>query len=517
MRGSRATGTAVCVLALLVQVHAADAASCESLKTVALAGATITVAEIVAPGAYQPPPPPPPPPGFPPAAANAPSPYATLPAFCRVAATLKPTSDSDIKMELWLPSPETWNGKFRGTGKGGLAGGLTPAAIGAGLRQGYATAGNNTGHEGDSRYVLDHPEQIKDFGWRAAHEMAVASKALIKAYYGKPPALSIISEGGGGNVAALSSAQRFPEDYDLVGVLGMSGYWTRLPFGQMSYFQATHKDAASFIPPAKYPVIHQGALEACDSLDGLKDGIIGDVEHCKFDPMAIQCKNGDGPDCLTPAQVEATRKIYRGAINSKGEQLYGPMYPGSELGWGRLAGERLWFITDEFFKYYVFKDPNWDYKARPVDFDKDTALADRPEIQHVNAINPDLKKFFARGGKLLMVDGWGDFDVPPKVAIDYYKNVVAKTGAAATKESMRFFMVPGMAHTPGTAGAENFNFDAVSILEEWKKTGKAPETLIVSHFKNGMEVGKRLVCQYPQVAMYNGSGNTEDPASYTCK
>jgi feruloyl esterase len=128
-----------------------------------------------------------------------------------------------------------------------------------------------------------------------------------------------------------------------------------------------------------------------------------------------------------------------------------------------------------------------------------------------------LKKFFARGGKFLMVDGWGDFDVPPKVAIDYYNAVVAKTGAKAAKEGMRFFMIPGGTHIPGTNGAENFNIDAVAILENWKKTGQAPDTLIVTHYKNGMEVGKRLVCQYPQVAMYNGSGNTEDPAGYTCK
>jgi feruloyl esterase len=340
-----------------------------------------------------------------------------------------------------------------------------------------------------------------------------------KAYYGKDPAYSIISEGGGGNVAALNAAQRFPEDYDLVGVMGMSGHWTRLPFGQMWYWQAMHKDAASFIPPSTYPLVHQGALDACDALDGLKDGLIGDVEHCKFDPVVLQCKGEAGPNCLTPAQVEAARKIYQGPVNSKTKkELYSPMYPGSELGWARLSGGNVpWFITEEFFKYYVFQDPNWDYKTRPVDFDNDTALADRPEIQMLNAINPDLTKFFARGGKILMVDGWNDFDVPPKVAIDYYKNVLARVGPKATKESMRFFMVPGGIHTPGTTGAENFNFDAVALLEEWKKTGKAPDVLIVTHYKNGMEVGKRLVCQYPQIAIYKGSGGTEDPASFACK
>ena len=194
------------------------------------------------------------------------------------------------------------------------------------------------------------------------------------------------------------------------------------------------------------------------------------------------------------------------------------MYPGSELGWGQLAGgDTPLGIPVEFFKYFVFKDPNWDYKTRPVDFDTDTALADKPDIQPVNAVDPDLKKFFARGGKLLLVDGWADTAVPPKVAINYYKNVVSKTGAKAVKESMRFFMVPAMGHGPGTNGAENINFDALSVIESWKQTGKAPDQLIVDHYKNGVQVGKRLVCQYPRVATYKGSGNTEDPASYTCK
>ena len=194
------------------------------------------------------------------------------------------------------------------------------------------------------------------------------------------------------------------------------------------------------------------------------------------------------------------------------------MYPGSELGWAQLAGgEAPLGIPVEFFKYYVFKDPNWDYKTRPVDFDKDVALADRPEIQPVNAVDPDLKRFFARGGKLLLVDGWADTAVPPKVAINYYRNVVAKTGARAVKDSMRFFMVPGMGHGPGTTGVENFNFDALGIIEQWKQTGKAPDQLVVDHYKNGMKIGKRLVCQFPQVAFYQGRGNPEDPASYGCR
>jgi feruloyl esterase len=174
-------------------------------------------------------------------------------------------------------------------------------------------------------------------------------------------------------------------------------------------------------------------------------------------------------------------------------------------------------IPVDFFKYYVFKDPNWNYNTRPLNWDSDVALAERPEVAPVNAVDPDLRKFFARGGKLLLVDGWNDASVPPKVAINYYKKVVDKVGAKTVQQSMRFFMVPGMTHGPGTTGAENFNYDALATIEQWKDSGKAPEELIFTHHKNGMEVGKRLVCQYPKVPTYKGSGNAADPASFTCK
>jgi feruloyl esterase len=152
-----------------------------------------------------------------------------------------------------------------------------------------------------------------------------------------------------------------------------------------------------------------------------------------------------------------------------------------------------------------------------VNFDSDVALADRSEIAAVNAVNPDLRKYFARGGKLLLVEGWNDTGVPPKVAINYYKAVVAKTGARPVQESMRFFMVPGMGHGPGTNGEQNFNYDALNVIEQWKQTGKAPEELIFDHYKNGTLAGKRLVCQYPKVPTYKGSGNVGDPASFVCK
>ena len=522
-----ACGTASSALAVAASVtlRAQNAASCQSLSSLTLANTTITMAQTVPAGSF-----------VAPGRGGGPGqPLTDLPEFCRVQATLRPSSDSNIKMELWLPasapastqgfgaagSATGWNGKFRGTGNGGLGGGagVNVNALANGVRRGYATAGNNTGHEGDSSYAMSHPEQIKDFGYRSAHEMTVASKATVKAFYGVAPRLSYMAEGGGGTIAALSSAQRYPDDYDTIAITGMSSYLTRHTFGQMWVWQATHTDAASFIPPAKYPVLHQAALAACDALDGIKDGIIGDVARCSFDPGVTVCQAGDAPTCLTAHQVEAARKIYAGPKNPRtGEEIYSPLYPGSELGWGQLAGgEAPLGIPVEFFKYYVFRDPNWDYKTRPINFDGDVGLSNRPEIQPVNAVDPDLRRFFARGGKLLLVDGWADAAVPPKVAINYYHAVVAKIGARGAKESMWFFMVPGMGHGPGTNGVENFNFDALGLIEQWKEKGDAPDQLVVAHFKDGVETGKRLVCQYPKVAFYKGNGSPEDAKSYSCR
>src|SRR5579863_1637388 len=424
MRSLPATSLATSLATLsLISGPIFAATACADLKNLSIPNTKITLAESVAAGAFRP------------AAGDkgGAQQFADLPAFCRIQAALTPTSDSDIKIELWMPAAARWNGKFRGTGNGGLGGGasIPPGPLAGGVRGGYAAAGNNTGHEGSSSYAIGHPEKIKDFGYRSSHEMTLFSKALIAAYYDSPLKYSVMAESGGGTIAALSAAQRYPEDYEVLAVTSMSSYLSRHTFGQMWIWYATHESEASFIPPAKYGIIHQAALKACDADDGLADGIIGTAERCHFDPVVIQCKGADAPDCLTAPQVAAARKIYAGPKNPRtGKQIYSPLYPGSELGWGQLAGgaEPLG-IPLEFFRYYVFQDPNWDYKTHRLNFDSDVALADRAEIAPVNAVDPDLRQYFARGGKLLLIGGWNDNSVPPYVAVNYYKAVVAKTGA----------------------------------------------------------------------------------------
>ncbi len=235
----------------------AASASCESLKSLSLQNTTVTSAQAVDAGQFM-----------------------NLPAFCRVAATLKPTSDSNIKIEVWLPAAG-WNGNFQAAGNGGLAGSIGFNAMAGFLRAGYAAAGTDTGHEGmTGEFIIGHPEKLKDYAYRAFHEMTVVSKALVQAYYGNPPKLSVLNNSGGGGRQALSEAQRYPADYDAIAVPGtVDVYATKLHFGQTWVYQATHKDPGSYIPPEKYPAIHDAALAKCDDLaDGVKDGLIDNPE-----------------------------------------------------------------------------------------------------------------------------------------------------------------------------------------------------------------------------------------------
>jgi feruloyl esterase len=514
---ARAAGV-VTTCIVLASAQASAATVCEDLAKLSLRNVTITTARTVAAGAFTPPAPAGP--AAQPAAGRGRGPsFTDLQSFCQVQATLRPTTDSDIRIEVWLPAASNWNRKLRPTGNGGLGGGsgVNAAPLAAGVRLGYVTVGNNTGHDTDSSYAIDHPEKVKDFGWRSAHEQTVTAKALIKAFYDRPLLRTVMAEGGGGTIAALSSAQRFPDDVDAVAVTGMSANLSRHTAAQLWLWMSNHKNGQAILSPDQFALLHAGALDACDAGDGLKDGLIGDPERCRFDPGTLQCKAAAGASCLTADQVEAARKIYSGPANPRTkEEIYSPLYPGSELAWGQQASlPEPFTIPIEWFKYYVFKDPKWDYRTRPLNFDSDIAASDK--IVDANAIDPDLRRFFGRGGKLLLVDGWNDAAVPPKVAVNYYRKVVATTGAKAVQDSMRFFMVPGMGHGPGTDGPDNFTFDALAILEQWNESGKAPDQLIVTHWKNGTEAGKRLVCQYPKIATYKGSGNTEDPASFTCR
>ncbi|HEY4362759.1 MAG TPA: tannase/feruloyl esterase family alpha/beta hydrolase [Bryobacteraceae bacterium] len=484
--------------ALFALAVPAASATCESLSTLTLPDTTITKAELV------------------PAAEN-------LPAHCRVAATLKPTADSDIKIEVWLPN-ENWNRKFlgNGNGNGGWTGSINPTTLATALRRNYATAMTDTGHEGGSAsFAVDHPEKLIDFGYRATHEMTVKAKAIIEAFYGRAPEISYFMGCSAGGKQGLTEAQLFPTDYSGIISGAAANNWTHMMAQIIWVAQAVHHDDASYIPPTKYPAIHAAALAACDAKDGVKDGVIDDPTKCKFDPKVLACKGGDNPTCLTAAQVEAVRKIYTAPVNPRTKQIIYPGFePGSELGWGQfVAGPTPTTFATDLFKYVVFKNPAWDYKT--LNFDADIALADMQDNGTNNATDPNLKTFFEHGGKLLQYHGWADQLISPRNSIDYFQSVEkALGGPAKIKDNYRLFMVPGMSHCQGGEGTSSF--DTLDALEHWVENGMPPSRIEASAVhndkaQNGQPDRTRPLCPYPQVAVYNGKGSTDDTKNFTCK
>jgi feruloyl esterase len=500
---SRLAFFSVC-LGILSFSPAKSAVPCESLKTIAITNATITGADKIGPGQFNPP-----------GTARTAAAFTDLPAFCRVTATLKPTSDSDIKIEVWLPASR-WNGKFLANGNGGWTGSIRPAVLAAGLRRGYATAMTDTGHEGGSAsFALGHPEKLIDFGYRAVHEMALAAKAIISAHYGSPGRLSFWSGCSAGGRQGLMEAQRFPADFDgiIAGAPGLN--WTGRSIQAVVIAQAAHKDQASYIPPAKYAVIHEAVLKACDALDGARDGVLEDPTACSFDPMELQCEGEDAPECLTASQVETVRTIYSPGMISGARQAIFPGYErGSELGWATMAGPRPFTVGIDLFRYVVFENPNWDYRS--FDFARDAPRTQKIAAGTLNAMNPDLRDFISRGGKLIQYHGWNDPQIAPGFSVSYYKDVLeALGGLSKVKDSYRLFMVPGMAHCGGGEGTSSF--DMLAAMERWVEKNEAPDRIPASRVRAGKVDRTRPLCPYPQVAVYNGNGDPDDAANFTCK
>jgi feruloyl esterase len=474
--------------------------------------------------------------------------FSTLPAFCRVEGTARPTTDSEIRFEVWIPSAETWNGKFEGVGNGGYSGSISYPAMAQALRRGYATASTDTGHTGDDmKFGQGHPEKIVDWAWRSIHVTAETAKIIVRDHAGRLPEHSYFNGCSSGGHQALSEAQRFPDDYDGIIAGDPANNRVRQTFAFLWSWMVTHKDGTPVIPAAKLALVTKAAVEACDGLDGLKDGIIDDPRRCHFDPVKLLCKSGgtgnpgspggpgnpassgnqnlaagQGPEdtCLTQAQVDAVRKMYEGVKNPRtGDQIFTGWPRGSEgFGESPIQSWRT-YVTDPaepmrvgFFRYFLFFDPNWDWHT--VDFDRDLAYAEQ-KLPWMAAVEKDLTPFKKRGGKLLMYTGWSDPVVPPQDAVAYYDGVVKTMGGLdKTREFFRLFLAPGMGHCSGGPGPNQF--DALAALEQWVEKGVAPDKLIASHNTNGKVDRTRPLCAYPLVARWKGAGSTDEAASFAC-
>ena len=452
-----------------------------------------------------------------------------VPAFCRVMAA----ADQEVQFELWMP--EQWNQKLLAVGNGGLAGTIGYGAMVRPLTRGYASSSTDTGHQGstnDGTWALGHYERIVNFADRGTHLMAEADKAILRAFYGTRPQHAYFSGCSQGGHEAMIEAQRYPGDFDGIIAGDPANYWTHHYIGGHLY-SGIVMDGDGYIPAAKISLIADAVNEQCDALDGVKDGVLTDPRRCHFDPAKVQCKTGDGPACLTAPQVTAVRRLWAGLHSKEGDEIYPGIVPGGEAGPGGWAN---WITGNEpgrsghsnlglpFFKYMVFDDPNWDYRTFRFDaqdgFDSDIDYVDTKLGALFNAINPDLTRFRARGGKLIQYHGWSDPDITPLNSINYYESVIkamsggGNSGLKETTAFYRLFMVPGMQHCGGGPGATAF--DMVEPLEQWVEKGVAPQKVIAERVTAGRVERTRPLCPYPQEAVWKGTGSTDDAANFSC-
>ena len=485
-------------------VAAAGPIACEALGQVPLTNGSVTAAQGVQAGAFTPPAAP---------NASAAAAFAALPAFCRVTARLTPTPDSDIRVEIWLPM-SGWNGKLQAVGNGGLGGTIPYPALAAAVRAGYAGAGTDTGHVGgNGDFVAGHPEKLVDFAYRAIHEMTVSAKTVVTAHYEARLSRSYFNACSTGGRQGLIEAQRYPEDFD--GIIAGDASWDqmRLYAARVALNVFVNRDPTAVIPPGKYPMMHDAVLAACDAADGVKDGVIEDPARCRFDFTTLTCDGADRADCLTKPQVETAQAMASPIADHKsGTILYpGRYYAGSELGWGGVAGPNPSGESLEGMKKIVFS-PGWDYRTIRVPDDVERAV--KADHGLLYGGDPNLTRFFQRGGKLLMYHGWADPLVSPDASLLMYRRITDAVGSLAAN-SLALFMVPGMGHCQGGPGPDVF--DKIAALDRWVESGTRPQSIVASHMTGSAVTRTRPLCAYPATARYTGSGSTDEAQNFRCQ
>ena len=459
---------------------------------------------------------------------------ADTPAHCRVAGVI----ETEIGFELLLP--DDWNGRLVVGGGGGFVGSVQNQALepvyaavgGSPLARGYATVGTDTGHVGSvitAAWALNNPERRQNFGHRAVHLTSDAAKSVISHYYDEAPQYSYFvgcSRGGG---QGMMESQRYPNDFDGI-VAGAPAYdWTALTAGMVQTQQAMYPDgdlSRPVVSPALVALLTRSIDAACDLNDGIDDGVLHDPQSCDFTLDELPRCIGDdpGPDCVTAEQLRALTVIYRGPRNN-GASLFAGFPFGGENdagGWdtwitgsetsrnGPVPSLHFAFGT-QFYKYFVFNDPEWDYTT----YDFSTWAQDTAAVSKVvDATDTDLRRFDATGGKMIFWTGWSDPAITALGTIDYY-DAIAATGSDVS-DFARLFLLPGVLHCGGGSGPDAV--DWVEAIRAWVEDGQAPERLSAHKLGDDQEVETtRPVCAYPQVAVYDGQGdlNTED--SFACQ
>lgn len=464
-----------------------------------------------------------------------------VPEFCRVTITVEPA----IGIEVWLPA-EGWNGRFKGVGGGGYAGTISWSSLAQAVREGFATASTDTGHvgenPGDGRFGLSENGElndglIEDFASRALFEMTAKAKQVTQAFYGEAPVYSYFTGCSTGGRQGLMQVQRTPDAYDGVLAGAPAVNWERFIAAELWPQVVMREETGGVLPGCKWDLANAAAIAACDGDDGVLDEALENPSRCNFDPVALQCSDDTTTDCgcLTSSEVRAITKIWDGAQRADGT----PLWPGLERGTSHLvlAGEQPFPIAIQHLKW-VMQDPDFDWSE--IGYEEFGAYFDQSHAMF-NAVigtdDPDLGEFHAAGGKLIVWHGWTDQFIYPRGTIDYVERVTEAMGAETTAEFLRLFMAPGVDHCQGGVGPNGFgqradrqqgtepmrdgpDHDIFSALMRWVEEGEAPERVVAAKYVNDDPMQgvarSRPLCSWPQVAVWDGSGDVDDAASFAC-
>jgi len=448
------------------------------------------------------------------------------PGICRVSAftTHPPTGD---KVKIWIGIPTAnWNGRFMGTGGGGFSGG-SATGINQPLARGYAAGATDTGHEGGSgNFALSADgrlnwQLIRDNGHVGIHEMTVIGKALTEAMYGVAPKYSYFNGCSTGGRQGLMEAQRYPQDYNGIVSGAPAINWQKL-HPQQLWGPVLMNAMANAVPGCKLTAATSAAVAACDSIDGVKDGVIGDPKRCNYDPkQLIGISAGESCGSFTESDATVIQNLWEGPRRQDGSFLWYGLPKGADLNalWtsrGTPPKPQPMGITLEWFRYFLAEDPKLDGNA--ITRDQYERYWDQ-SVEEYGAVigtdNPDLTDFRNRGGKAIVWHGWADQLISAEGTIDYYNRVQKQMGGPEkTSQFMRLFMAPGVGHCGGGSGpAPSGQQEA---LLAWVEEGKAPETLLATRRDRSGSALSRPLCKYPLVAKYKGTGSTDDAANFVC-
>jgi feruloyl esterase len=430
------------------------------------------------------------------------------PEYCRVVMVLRPSSDSHINSELWLPTA-TWNGRFMAVGNGGFGGAIQGFnEMRNAVRLGYATAGNDTGHSAadgpGGMFGLGHPEKIVDFAYRAMHEMTVTSKTLINEFYGRPQEFAYYKGCSTGGRQGVMAAQRYPEDFDGIIAAALANRHIQMHTAGVARSIQVARNPDQQLTQAKADLVNRTVMETCDTL---KEGFLNNPRACTVDFQKLACAPGaDNDTCLTEAQLKTVDTFYGGVRNSAGELIFSGQALGNPIS-AQPGSIPAIGTGNDTVRIWGFQNPNYDWGT--FDLDRDMPIINS-RVGFVDAVDPDLSRFKARGGKLLLYAGWADTTITPENTVLYYESILEEMGPNQD-DFVRLFLVPGMGHCAGGPGPNTF--DTIGAMEHWRERGVTPTELMGFNPASGLT---RPICAYPQYARYKGSGNIKDAANWSC-